>query len=216
MIKKLILPIILGVLAFGAAFGGAFFLHGYLQGKSERDLKAAIDAGVAALRVQGRVTVLNARLVAVVAAQQDNPAAPAAQPALVPGAVRYELDGAAIRPGNVKWLKEKKILAVMLPALSLAGPAIDYADARQIGPGGQVMKMPDAALRLDEHDRITVQVSLIEQARAAGPMGQAKQAARKLAERSFAAAFRDAGIKAAVEVHFPGEAMPEDEDSEEN
>lgn len=223
MIKKLIVPGIIGLIMFALAFGGAFFLHGYWQGSEERAIKETNEASLSSLQQQGKLDAMSARFVAVVPTGQEETEdeMPAGPIAIVPGAIRYELDAKAIKPKDIAWDDEEKMLTVKLPALSLTGPVIDYEDARQILTGGRVVRMPGAEAQLNQHDRITAQVTLLEQAKADAPMRQAKDVVRKTVEHAFAQPLKDAGIKAKVEVLFPdeikkdeGEGSGEDEEQE--
>lgn len=80
--KKLIVPIIIGLVMFGAAFGGAFYFFRSDKAKQEAAIHSITGTVVAALQKQGKAVVYTGRVVAVAApeaAEAPKPAAP--QPA---------------------------------------------------------------------------------------------------------------------------------------
>lgn len=209
MIKKLIIPIILGLVMFAAAFGGAFWYHGFVKGREANEIKTVTSASLAGLQEQARLTVFLARFVAVVSSTKEKLGLSAERTMIMPGTVRYEIDLKALKQKDLVWDADEKQLSITLPPLIISGPDVDYKAVRQYGQGGILTLLTDAQSQLDEHNRIEAQVSLIEQAKAQMPMDLAKESARKAVERSFALPLRAAGIKAKVTAHFTGEASAE-------
>ena len=206
MIKKLIIPIILGLVMFAAAFGGAFWYHGFVKGREASQIKTVTSASLAGLQEQARLTVFLARFVAVVSSTKEKLGLSAERTMIMPGTVRYEIDLKALKQKDLEWDADEKALMVTLPPLMISGPDVDYKAVRQYGEGGILTLLTDAQHQLDEHNRIEAQVSLIEQAKAQMPMNLAKESARKAIERSFALPLRATGIKAKVTARFAGEA----------
>jgi hypothetical protein len=208
--KKLIVPIILGLIMFGAAFGGAYYFQNYRASAQEREIKTVTSASLAGLKEQARLTAFMARFVAVVTSKQEKLGLTAERTIIMPGTVRYEIDLKAIRPQDVVWNEEEKTLVVKLPPPIISGPEVDLNGMREYGAGGILSALTDAREVLDEHNRITAQVSLIEQAKSEAPMRLARDASRKAIERAFSMPLRAAGIKAAVEVVFTDEAAKDE------
>lgn len=65
--KKLIVPIIIGLVMFGAAFGGAFYFFRSDKAKEEAAIKSVTETVLAALQKQGKAVVYTGRVVAVAA-----------------------------------------------------------------------------------------------------------------------------------------------------
>lgn len=77
--KKLIVPIIIGLVMFGAAFGGAFYFFRSDKARQEAAVKSVTETVLAALQKQGKAVVYTGRVVAVAApavAEAPEPAAP--------------------------------------------------------------------------------------------------------------------------------------------
>jgi len=64
--KKLIVPIIVGLVMFAAAFGGAFYFQNYRSTETERAIASVTRASLEALQEEKRLTVMTARYAAVV------------------------------------------------------------------------------------------------------------------------------------------------------
>lgn len=58
--KKLIVPIIIGLVMFGAAFGGAFYFFQSDKAKQEAAIKSVTETVLAALQKQGKTVVYRA------------------------------------------------------------------------------------------------------------------------------------------------------------
>lgn len=65
--KKLIIPIIIGLVMFGAAFGGAFYFFRSEKAKEEAAIESIRSTVFAALQKEGKVAVYTGRVVAVAA-----------------------------------------------------------------------------------------------------------------------------------------------------
>lgn len=64
--KKLIVPIIVGLVMFAAAFGGAFYFQNYRSTETERLIASVTRSSLEALQGEKRLTVMTARYAAVV------------------------------------------------------------------------------------------------------------------------------------------------------
>lgn len=77
--KKLIVPILIGLVMFGAAFGGAFYFFRSEKAKEEAAIKSVTETVLAALQKQGKVAVYTARLAAVAAPESGAAPEPEAE-----------------------------------------------------------------------------------------------------------------------------------------
>lgn len=208
--KRLIVPILIGLVMFGAAFGGAFYFFRYQQTAAAAHMKDVVAEALGTLKEQGRVTVFSGRFVAVMpgrpAAAPDAPAGPAL---LVPGSVHYEIDLKRLRDQDVRWEERAGVLSVRLPALLLSDPGLDKAGIRQIGGGGAWIAPAGGEAMADAAARDAARAELLKQARAGDAMNLARDAARTLVQRVFAGALREEGVKAKIEMRFADEQADE-------
>ncbi|MEZ5655718.1 MAG: DUF4230 domain-containing protein [Sphingobium sp.] len=214
--KKLILPIVIGVVMFAAAFGGAFYMFHYWQNYSDEKAARVADEGLTALKEQGRIAVFSARLMAVMAVKQagdgqggeGSGAAP--NFVIIPGTVRYDLD---LRNANSKdaiWDKEAGTLTVTIPKLVLAEPVFDQDGMRRYN--GESWTKPGDAGTVLKGARKQALGQLLQQARDDAPMGMARDAARKLVERAFSSRLHEAEVKVKLTIRFADEKKHEDHD----
>jgi len=213
--KKLVIPIVIGVVMFAAAFGGAFYMFHYWQNYSDEKAARVADEGLTALKEQGRVAVFSARLMAVMAVKQvgegqvgEGGSAP--NFVIIPGTVRYDLDLRNAKSKDAVWDKEEGTLTVTIPKLVLAEPVFDQDGIRRFN-GENWTKAGDAGAVL-KNVRKQALGQLLQQARDDAPMGMARDAARKLVERAFATRLRDAEVKTKLIIRFADEKKHEDHD----
>ncbi len=143
--------------------------------------------------------------------------APSGPLIMVPALVRYDMDLAAMKKADVKWLEEEKTLTVKVPPLIFSEPEFDSEGIRAFGAGG-----PGAALGAeavaDKAVRKAALGQLLQQARDDGPLRLAREASRKLVMKVFTDALHEEGVKAKVQVRFADEipvTPPDEEHSEE-
>ena len=123
----------------------------------------------------------------------------------MPGMVRYELDLAALRQGDLFWDKATRTLTVSLPPLKVSAPQVDLRSIQTYGEGGVLMALTDVGTQLDAANKGAGQAELMRQAQDALPMRLARDAARHAIERSFAMPLKAAGIEATVTAKFRSE-----------
>lgn len=211
--KKLIVPILIGVLMFAAAFGGAFYYYRYQQERATNAARDLAEESLRDLQREGRTAVLVSRLLAVVpvtSAPADGEAADAktaGAPALlaVPAVVRYDLDLRDARVQDIAWDAEKKALRIKVPALTLSEPQIDAEGIRALS--GAIWEPSRGALNAETRKAALGQ--LLTQAREDAALGLARATARADLQRAFRAKLHEAGQKASVEVRFADE-KPDD------
>ena len=208
--KKLIVPILVGVLMFAAAFGGAFFYYRYKEARATTAAKDLAEETLRDLQREGRTPTLTARVMAVVSAtaaatggdgEGVNTATTTLSLLAVPAVVRYDLDLRDARTKDIVWDAEKRSLRIRIPALTLSEPQIDGSGIRALS--GTAWVPVQTALAGDTRKAALGQ--LLSQAREDGALGFARDTARKTVERAFAAKLREAGEKASVEVRFADE-----------
>ena len=241
--KKLIVPIIIGLVMFGAAFGGAFYFFRSEMAKEEAAIGSIRDSVLAALQKQGKEVVYIGRVVAV--------AAPAAAGA--PEATEAPKEGAAPEHGPPAAHKtdtppaEAEHAEVAAPAHTAGGIAIvpaivrysvDYKAIRKQDvvwdEEGKALKITLPALSISEPEIDGANIhqvggsapeaavrkgalgALLSQAREEAILGQARQAARTIVERAFAMPMQVEGIKKTkVVVRFADEPEDDEEGAEE-
>ena len=162
------------------------------------------SASLESMRAQNRLNVFAARYVSVTSSRTTRFGFTAERTLILPGDVRYEVDLAKLRPGDVKWDSGRSTLSVMLPEIEIAGPDVDLAQAREYGSGGVVSSLTNSDQALDSANRRAAVADLRKQASAGTPMRLAREAARQAVERSFAMPLLAAGFDdVRVEVKFP-------------
>ena len=166
------------------------------------DPTAIANATLLSVREEGRMTVFAARFVAVATAEETRLGLTARKTLIMPGSVRYGVDLARLRRGDLAWEPRTRTLTVTLPPLEISGPQIDLNQVRETSEGGLVMALTDAERALDQAVRRSAQEELMRQARDRIPVGQARNAAMRAVARSFAMPLRAAGIDASVAVRF--------------
>ncbi len=208
--KKLVVPILIGVLMFAAAFGGAFYYYRFKDERAAAAIRTLAEEVLGDLQRTGHTPAMTARLLVVVPAtpaaapaRADSADGTAGTPALlaVPATVRYDLDLRDAQAKDIVWDAGKRRLRVKVPALTLSEPQIDSGGIRALS-GAQWMPVRTA---LDSDTRKAALGQLLSQAREDGPLGFARDTARKTVERAFAAELREAGEKASVEIRFADE-----------
>lgn len=199
-------PLLLALLV-GAALG---LLLRRAPATSGADPQAIAAATLLSVREQGRQTVFIARFSAINTASETRLGMTARKTLIMPGEVRYSVDLSRLRRENMVWDEATRTLTVTLPPLEMSGPRIDLNQVQEYGEGGLIMALTNAETTLDETNRRAGQQALMRQARAAGPMGEARDAAMRDVARAFALPLRAAGIDASVAVRFVDPAGRED------
>ena len=169
------------------------------------DPESIASASLQSMREQARLTTLTARYVAVVTSTQRRFGLSARKTLIMPGNVRYEVDLAQLKQGDMSWDAESGTLGVTLPPIRVSGPEIDLDQIREYGGDGILTALTGAEERLDASNRRAAQQELMRQARQPLPMRLARDSAKKVIARSFAMPLRAAGIEASVAVRFADE-----------
>jgi hypothetical protein len=194
-------------LLFVIAVAGAiiFALGWRLRKELHPDPVTVAAASLQAVREQAVLVPFAARFVAVVTSEQRRFGFSAKKTLIMPGMVRYELDLASLRQGDLTWDAATRTLAVALPPLRVSSPEVDLRAIQTYGEGGVLMALTDVGSELDAANKAAGQAELVQQAKDPLPMRLARDAARHAIERSFAMPLRAAGIDATVTAKFAGE-----------
>lgn len=165
------------------------------------DAQAIAATALLSVQEQGRIAVHSARFVAVASARSGG-LIEAERSLIVPGDVSYEVDLARIGRERLAWNEANATLTVTLPPLEVAGPRVDWAQARVGGDGGILVALAGGEGEMDQANRQRAQADLLRQAREEPVLRTARDAAMRLVARSFAMPLRAAGIDASVAVRF--------------
>jgi len=187
------------------AAGIIFALGWKLKKELNPDPVTVATASLQAVREQAVLVPFAARFVAVVTSEQHRFGFSAKKTLIMPGMVRYELDLAALRQGDLFWDKATRTLTVSLPPLKVSAPQVDLRSIQTYGEGGVLMALTDVGTQLDAANKGAGQAELMRQAQDALPMRLARDAARHAIERSFAMPLKAAGIEATVTAKFRSE-----------
>jgi hypothetical protein len=190
-------------LVLGAVLVGSLRLSN-LFGRGP-DPETVATASLQSMREQARLTPFAARFVAVVTSTQSRFGLSAKKTLIMPGMVRYEIDLAKLQQRDVTWDAEAKKLTVTLPPIEVSRPEINLNELQEYDSGGVLMALTKSEGRLDEANRQRGQQELVRQAQAGLPMRLAREAAKRVVERSFAMPLKAAGIDAQVEARFADE-----------
>lgn len=164
-----------------------------------------VSGSLEGLRAQNRLSAFVASYVATATTRIGQFGMEARMTTIIPGTVRYEVDMARLRPRDVTWNAATGTLSVVLPPIEVERPQIDLNRIQKYDSGGLLIRYGDIRSRLERSNQTKGQAELIRQARAATPMGLAKDATRRAIEQSFALPLRAAGLRATVRVRFPDE-----------
>lgn len=187
------------------AAGIIFALGWKLKKELDPDPVTVATASLRAVREQAVLVPFAARFVAVVTSEQHRFGFSAKKTLIMPGLVRYELDLAALRQGDLFWDRATRTLTVSLPPLKVSAPQVDLRSIPTYGEGGVLMALTDVGTQLDAANKGAGQAELMRQAQDALPMRLARDAARHAIERSFAMPLKAAGIEATVTAKFRSE-----------
>lgn len=201
-----VLALVAGVIA-----GGFYAINRYIAATTGPTIETVANASLQGLREQNRLSAFAAQFVAVVTSKQSRLGLSTQKTLIMPGLVRYEVDLARLKQGDVRWDKASRTLFVALPPVRADGPQIDLNRIREYGDNGLLTIFTNAGQALDAANRAAGQRELLRQAAAPPMIALARDATRRAVERSFAMPLAAVGIDARVKVRFADEARPSDE-----
>ena len=190
-IAAIVAALLIGLL-LGGGLGGLTRLFG---GEPDTVASSALQS----MRAQNRLVPFVARFVSVTSSKQQSLGGlvSSERTLILPGDVRYELDLAKLKDGDVTWDKGSQTLSVTLPEIEIAGPEVDLKNSREYGDNGLLGRITDAERSLDRANRDRAVTDLRNQARADVPMRLAREAGRRAVEQSFVMPLRAAGFSSA-------------------
>ena len=197
----LVLLCIAGLVWWGSSRVGEWW-----DRKSTPSAETIVSGSLEGLRAQNRLSAFVASYVATATTRISQFGLEARMTTIIPGTVRYEVDMARLRPQDVTWNAASGTLSVVMPPVEVERPQIDLNRIQKYDSGGVLIRYGDIRARLERSNQTKGQAELIRQARAATPMGLAKDATRRAIEQSFALPLRAAGLTATVRVRFADEA----------
>ncbi|HEX8442640.1 MAG TPA: DUF4230 domain-containing protein [Allosphingosinicella sp.] len=166
------------------------------------DVRAIADAALLSVRDEGRLVSFTARFASVVTASEERLGLSARKTLIMPGTVRYSVDLARLKRGNLAWDDKSQTLTVTLPPLEVSWPSINLNEVQEYSEGGILMALTGTERELDQANQRSAQDELMRQARAPAQMQLARSAAMRIIARSFAIPLRTGGIDASVVVRF--------------
>jgi hypothetical protein len=196
-VTMLVLGLLIGTLLMGAVRLGSLF--------DGPDPESVAAASLQSVREQARLTPFAARFVAVVTSSQTRFGLTAEKTLIMPGTVRYELDLAKLGPDDLEWSADQRRLTVTLPPIELSRPQVEVDELREYSGGRPLLGITGTEQRLDAANRTRAQQELVRQARGALPMRLARDAAKRMVERTFELPLDAAGIEAEVVTRFADE-----------
>ncbi len=203
-VRRLKLPLTILAALLAALLLGVLLGHRLLPAPapSPADPRAVADAALLSVRDEGRLVSFTARFASVVTASEERLGLSARKTLIMPGTVRYSVDLARLKRGNLRWDDATRTLTVTLPPLEVSSPSINLNDVQEYSEGGMLMALTGAERQLDEANQRSAQDELMRQARAPAQMQIARDSAMRIVARSFAMALRSTGIDASVVVRF--------------
>jgi hypothetical protein len=163
-------------------------------------VETVIASSLKSVQEQARLSVFAARFVTVVTSSKQRYGLAAQKTMIVPAMMRYEVDLAKLKQGDLAWDAGAQTLSITLPPLELAGPEFDLKAVQEYQSGTVLMTLTDVERVLDTENLAKAEGDVTAQAKAAPMMRLARDAATRAVERSFAMPLAAAGIEAKVHV----------------
>ncbi len=187
-----------------ALLGGALLGYGLSPGSAPppANPRAIADAALLSVRDEGRLISFTARFASVVTASEERLGFSARKTSIMPGMVRYSVDLARLKRGDLAWDDVSRTLTVTLPPLEVSWPSINLNDIQEYSEGGMLMALTGAERELDRANQRSAQDELMRQARAPAQMQLARNNAMRMVARSFAMPLRAGGVDGSVVVRF--------------
>ncbi len=174
----------------------------YVQRKVDPPVETIVASSLQSLHEQNRLSAFAARFVTVVTSAKDRYGLHAEKTLIMPAMVRYEVDLAKLKQGDLGWDASAKTLNIGLPPIELAGPEFDLAAVKEYKSGAVLLTLTDVEQLLDAANRAKAKGDVLAQAKAEPMVRLARDASARAIERSFALPLHAAGIEAKVKVEF--------------
>ena len=166
-------------------------------------VETVVASSLKSLQEQNRLSAFAARFVTVVTSRKEQLGFAAEKTLIMPAMVRYEVDLAKLKQGDLVWDAGAKTLTITLPPIELSGPEFALDQTKEYGSGAVLMTLTDVERILDQSNRAKAKADVIAQAKAPTMIKLAQDATARAIEHSFALPLKAAGVEANVKVEFP-------------
>ena len=163
-------------------------------------VETIVASSLQSLQEQNRLSAFAARFVTVVTSRKEQLGFAAEKTLIMPAMVRYEVDLAKLKQGDLVWDASAKTLTITLPPIELSGPEFALDQTKEYGSGAVLMTLTDVERLLDQSNRAKAKSDVIAQAKAPVMLKLAQDATARAIEHSFALPLKAAGVEAKVTV----------------
>ncbi len=163
-------------------------------------VETVVASSLKSLQEQNRLSAFAARFVTVVTSRKEQLGFAAEKTLIMPAMVRYEVDLAKLKQGDLVWDASAKTLTITLPPIELSGPEFALDQTKEYGSGAVLMTLTDVERILDQSNRAKAKADVIAQAKAPVMLKLAQHATARAIEHSFALPLKAAGVEASVKV----------------
>jgi hypothetical protein len=199
ILKSLLIPIAL----VAVLIGGVIYLW---QHTWQPQITSVVSTTLDALKEQNRLLAFTNQSTATVTTQSQNAIGLSAKKTLiVKGMVRYEVDMAKLKPGDIRWDAQGKMLMVRIPPIEIAPPQIDLSSMQEYAEGRILRTFTNVDDVLDKSNYAKAQAKLVEDAKSPVLMELAQASAKKAIAQNFQISLRAAKVDARVSPFFDGE-----------
>ena len=166
-------------------------------------VETVVASSLKSLQEQNRLSAFAARFVTVVTSRKEQLGFAAEKTLIMPAMVRYEVDLAKLKQGDLVWDAGAKTLTITLPPVEISGPEFALDQTKEYGSGAVLMTLTDVERILDQSNRAKAKSDVITQAKAPTMIKLAQDATARAVAHSFALPLKAAGVEANVKVEFP-------------
>ena len=163
-------------------------------------VETIVASSLQSLQEQNRLSAFAARFVTVVTSRKEQLGFAAEKTLIMPAMVRYEVDLAKLKQGDLVWDARAKTLTITLPQVEISGPEFALDQTKEYGSGAVLMTLTDVERILDQSNRAKAKSDVIAQAKAPVMLKLAQDATARAIEHSFALPLKAAGVEAKVAV----------------
>jgi Protein of unknown function (DUF4230) len=172
----------------------------YLQRSVSPPVESVVASSLKSLQEQNRLSAFAARFVTVVTSRKEQLGFAAEKTLIMPAMVRYEVDLAKLKAGDLVWDAGAKTLTITLPPIELSGPEFDLTATKEYGSGAVLMTLTDVERLLDQSNRAKANTDIVAQAQAPTMIKLAQDATARAVTSNFALPMKAAGVDAIVKV----------------
>ena len=148
-------------------------------------VETIVASSLQSLQEQNRLSAFAARFVTVVTSRKEQLGFAAEKTLIMPAMVRYEVDLAKLKQGDLVWDAGAKTLTISLPPIELSGPEFALDLTKEYGSGAVLMTLTDVERILDQSNRAKAKSDVIAQAKAPVMLKLAQDATARAIEHSL-------------------------------